>query len=179
MLTLETDRLLLRAWQDEDLEAFAAMNADPEVMRHFPAVLSRDETAAMMERARGRITTDGICFMPVERKADGMFLGFVGLSRPAYPKPLPFDPCVEIGWRLARHAWGQGYATEAAREWLRFGFETLALDEIVSFTARGNLASQKVMQRLGMVRDPGDDFLHPMLDEDHPLAPHVLYRLAR
>ncbi|WP_439528071.1 GNAT family N-acetyltransferase [Pannonibacter sp.] len=179
MIHLETERLILRPWEDRDLDAFAAMNADPDVMRYFPAVMSRDETAAMIEKARARTVTDGICFMPVERKADRVFLGFVGLSRPAYLNPLPFDPCVEIGWRLARHAWGQGYATEAAREWLRFGFGTLGVDEIVSFTARGNLPSQKVMQRLGMARNRADDFLHPMLESDHPLASHVLYRLAR
>ena len=179
MIRLETERLILRPWEDRDLDAFAAMNADPEVMRYFPSVMDRDGTAAMMERARAKLTADGFCVFPVERKVDGAFLGFVGLNRPSYDKPLPFDPCVEFAWRLVRSAWGQGYATEAAKAWMGFGFETLGLDEIVAFTTVTNIPSQKVMQRLGMVRDPADDFLHPMLAQDHPLAPHVLFRLAR
>ncbi|NBN65591.1 GNAT family N-acetyltransferase [Pannonibacter tanglangensis] len=179
MFSLETDRLLLRPWEDADLDAFAAMNADPEVMRHFPAVMSPAETAAMMARMRSKLATDGFGVFPVIRKADGRFVGFVGLNRPAYPVRLPFDPCVEFAWRLVRDAWGQGYATEAARAWMRFGFETLDLDEIVAFTAAGNRASRRVMERLGMARSEADDFLHPVLPADHPLAPHVLYRLPR
>lgn len=178
MIHLETERLILRPWEDRDLDAFAAMNADPDVMRYFPSVMDRDGTAAMMERARTKLAADGFCVFPVERKVDGAFLGFVGLNRPSYDKPLPFDPCVEFAWRLARSAWGQGYATEAARAWMRFGFETLGLDEIVAFTTVTNIPSRQVMERLGMIRDEDGDFLHPMLDEDHPLAPHVLYRLA-
>lgn len=177
-MELETERLLIRPWEDRDLEAFAVMNADPDVMRYFPSPLSRQESDALVKRAREKTQTDGFCFSPVVLKETDQFLGFVGLSRPSYPKPLPFDPCVEIGWRLARFAWGFGYASEAARAWLGFGYETLGLSEIVSFTAVDNGPSQRVMQRLGMGRNTADDFLHPMLAPDHALAPHVLYRLS-
>jgi RimJ/RimL family protein N-acetyltransferase len=176
---LETDRLNCRAWEGEDLEPFAEMCADPEVMRYFPAPMTRDMSEALINRAKAKQEADGFCFVPVETRKEGEFVGFVGLSIPSYDKPLPFDPCVEIGWRLKRSAWGKGYASEAARAWLRFGFETIGLDEIVSFTSRINLPSQKVMERIGMTRDPSDDFLHPMLATDHTLAPHVLYRLDR
>lgn len=176
---LETERLIIRPWKEEDREPFARLNADPEVMRYFPSVLTRDKSDALIETARDRTRTDGFCFSPIEEKASCKFLGFVGLSRPRYAMPLPFDPCVEIGWRLDRSAWGKGYATEAARAWLGFGFETLGLDEIVSFTAATNERSQKVMRRLGMQRDPDDDFLHPAIEPGHPLEPHVLYRLSR
>jgi RimJ/RimL family protein N-acetyltransferase len=176
---LETDRLICRAWQDEDLDPFAGMCGDPEVMRYFPEPLTRESTAALIDKAKAKQKKDGFCFVPVETKTDGEFLGFVGLSIPAYDRPLPFDPCVEIGWRLKRSAWGKGYASEAARAWLRFGFETIDLKEIVSFTSKTNFPSQKVMERIGMYRDLEDDFLHPMLEQEHPLAPHVLYRLDR
>ncbi|WP_417677935.1 GNAT family N-acetyltransferase [Roseibium sp.] len=176
---LKTERLILRPWQEEDKEPFARLNADREVMRYFPSVLTREKSDALIDIARERTREDGFCFSPIEEKETGTFLGFVGLSRPRYAKPLPFDPCVEIGWRLARAAWGKGYATEAARAWIGFGFETLGLDEIVSFTAVSNERSQRVMERLGMHRDPQDDFLHPAIEPSHPLAPHVLYRLPR
>ena len=176
---LETDRLFLRAWQSDDLDAFAEMCADPVVMRYFPDTLSRTQTSELIERAMDKQQREGFCFAPAEVKGSGEFLGFVGLSRPSYAKPLPFDPCVEVGWRLKQSAWGKGYASEAARAWLRFGFETIGLDEIVSFTIPANEPSQKVMQRLGMTRDLAGDFLHPSLPADHPVAPHVLYRLQK
>ncbi len=178
-IELETDRLLLRAWQDEDLDALAQMCADPEVMLYFPDTLTREKSALLMSRARDKMARDGFCFGPVELKSTGEYLGFVGLSVPSYAAPLPFDPCVEIGWRLKRSAWGKGYATEAAREWLRFGFETKGLEEIVAFTIPINLPSQAVMKRLGMTRNPVDDFLHPSIPEDSPFALHVLYRLSK
>ncbi|SHM90472.1 GNAT family N-acetyltransferase [Roseibium suaedae] len=176
---LETDRLILRDWQDGDRDPFAEMGQDPEVMRFFPSLLSRRESDALIDKAMSKQAADGFCFVPVEEKATGRFLGFTGLSRPSYPKSLPFDPCVEIGWRFARSAWGKGYASEAAREWLRFGFATLGLDEVVAFTTRTNLKSQAVMQRIGMITRPEDDFPHPMLASDHPLVEHVLYRLQK
>jgi len=179
MIYLETDRLLLRAWSDDDLDAFAAMCSDPEVMRHFPNVLTREQSEQLVSRARDKRQKDGFCVSPVEVKSTGEFVGFVGLSRPAYNAPLPFDPCVEIGWRLKRSAWGQGYAGEAARAWLRFGFETIGLSEIVAFTIPANVASRKVMERIGMRRDADGDFLHPNLPQDHPMARHVLYRLDK
>ncbi|MBD8891573.1 GNAT family N-acetyltransferase [Roseibium litorale] len=176
---LETERLILRDWKDEDREPFAAMGQDPEVMRYFPGLLSRQDSDALVDRAIAKQSADGFCFVPVEEKATGKFLGFTGLSRPSYPKPLPFDPCVEIGWRFCRQAWGKGFASEAAREWLRFGFATLGLEEIVAFTTVTNLKSQAVMRRIGMTTHSRDDFPHPMLDSDHPLVAHVLYRLSK
>jgi RimJ/RimL family protein N-acetyltransferase len=177
--TFETDRLLVRPWQEGDHEPFAVMCADPEVMRHFPAPLSRAESSDLIRRAIARADADGVCFQPVENRDDGRFLGFVGLSRrPAWEVPGVPD-CVEVGWRLARSAWGQGYASEAAHAWCRFGFETLKLAEIVSFTTVANERSRRVMERLGMSRDPADDFDHPLLDATHPMSRHVLYRLKR
>lgn len=174
-LVIETERLLLRPWTDEDREPFAAMTADPEVMRYFPSVLDRQESDALIETARQRSREDGFCFQPVVVRQSGAFIGFVGLSRPRYA--VPFAPCVEVGWRLARSAWGMGYASEAARAWLRFGFETLGLEEIVSFTTVTNSPSRRVMDRLGMQRDEHGDFDHPLLPIGHPLMRHVLYRL--
>lgn len=174
---LETERLVLRPWRESDIAPFAALCADAEVMRYFPAPLTREESKALIARAMQKTEEDGFCFQPVEEKATGRFLGFVGLSRPA--APLPFAPCVEVGWRLAQTAWGQGFASEAARAWLRFGYETLDLEEIVSFTASQNLPSQAVMRRIGMSRDMAADFEHPLLVDGHPLRPHVLYRLSR
>ncbi|SDU41878.1 GNAT family N-acetyltransferase [Stappia sp. ES.058] len=175
-VTLETDRLILRPWREADRAPFAALNADPCVMRYFPATLSREESDALILRAMEKAETDGICFQPVEEKASGAFLGFVGLNRPAPDVPVP--DTLEIGWRLARYAWGQGYATEAAMAWLRFGFETLRLREIISFTAVPNAPSRRVMKRLGMTEDTTGAFGHPAVPEDHPLRPHVLYRLS-
>lgn len=178
-MIIETERLVLRPWRDEDLEPFAALCGDPKVMRYFLKLLSLEETAALVIRLREKEEEQGFCFRPVERKADGAFIGMVGLSHPVFPAPMPFTPCVEIGWRLVRNVWGQGYASEAARAWLRFGFETLLLDEIVAFTTVKNIPSQKVMERLGMSHDPADDFDHPAVPADHPLLRHVLYRLSR
>lgn len=176
---METKRLYLRTWQDGDLDPFAEMCADPEVMRYFPDVMTRDKSELLISRCIEKQERDGFSMAPVETKATGEFLGFVGLNTPTYAAPLPFEPCVEIGWRLKRSSWGKVYASEAAHAWLRFGFETIGLEEIVAFTIPANEPSQKVMRRLGMRRDPDGDFLHPSLPEDHPVAPHVFYRLAK
>lgn len=175
-IVLETARLRLRPWSDADRDPFAVLAADPEVMRYFPAPLSRRESDALIERALEKEKADGICFQPVEEKASGRFLGFVGLNRA--PGDVPVPDTLEIGWRLARHAWGQGFATEAALAWLRFGFETLRLPEIIAFTTVGNTPSRRVMTRIGMQEDPAGAFDHPALPEAHPLRPHVLYRLS-
>jgi ribosomal-protein-alanine N-acetyltransferase len=174
---IRTARLLLRGWREADLAPFAALNADPEVMEHFPSLLSREDSDAFVGRQAEGWAANGFGLWAVERSADGAFLGFTGLARPRFD--APFMPAVEIGWRFARHAWGQGHATEAARAAMAFGFETLGLDEIVSFTSPANVRSWKVMERLGMTRDPADDFDHPRLPEGHPLRRHVLYRLDR
>jgi RimJ/RimL family protein N-acetyltransferase len=174
---LRTERLLLRGWRDADLEPFAALNADPEVMEHFPGLLPRGESDALVGRFRARWHEGGPAPWAIERLEDGAFIGFVGLVAPRFD--AHFTPAVEVGWRLARWAWGEGYATEAARAALAFGFERLGLDEIVSFTVPANTRSRAVMERLGMVRDIGGDFDHPRVPEGSPLRRHVLYRLRR
>lgn len=170
----ETGHLILRPWEARDLDAFAALNADREVMRFFPATFTREETAAYIERVM-TLVEDGLGFLAVEEKDGGDLVGAVGMA-PLKPE-MPFAPGVEIGWRLARRHWGKGYASEAARAWLAHGFDKLGLPEIVAFTYVGNEPSQRVMQCLGMTRDPADDFEHPAIAEGHPLRPHVLYRL--
>lgn len=172
-----TPRLLLRRWRREDREPFAALNADPEVMRHFRSPLDRAASDAFVDRIEASFDELGYGLWAVEVAADGRFIGFTGLARQTFP--APFTPCVEVGWRLARDAWGHGYATEAARAALDVGFGELRLAEIVSMTAVSNARSQSVMRRIGMTRDPADDFAHPSLPEDHPLRPHVLYRIGR
>ena len=177
-MILATQRLLLAPWTDRDLAPFAALNADPEVMRYFPKALTTEESNALVDRLRGMWTDHGYGFAAVRRREDDAFIGMVGVQKvlnPAYP----FAPAVEVGWRLAKAFWRQGYASEAARAALAHGFDGLGLAEIVAFTAVPNLPSQAVMTCLGMTRDPADDFLHPLLPEEHPLRPHVLYRLKR
>jgi RimJ/RimL family protein N-acetyltransferase len=173
----ETERLILRPWRDADREPFAAMNADPRVMEHFPGRLTRDESDAYVDRIISRWAEDGVGLWAMELRADGSFLGFTGLAPPRFQ--AAFTPAVEVGWRLAAEAWGHGYATEAARAALVFGFEDRGLDEIVSFTVPANVRSRAVMERIGMTRDPADDFDHPNLPLDSPLRRHVLYRLSR
>jgi ribosomal-protein-alanine N-acetyltransferase len=169
---LRTERLLLRGWGPGDREPFAALNADPEVMRFFPAPLNRAESDAFVDRMAVGFERDGFGLWAMA--VDGRFIGFTGLQRVSFE--ARFTPAVEIGWRLARSAWGRGYATEAARAALAFAFDTAGLDEVVSFTAVQNLRSQAVMRRLGMTTDPIDDFDHPRLEPGHPLRGHVLYR---
>jgi ribosomal-protein-alanine N-acetyltransferase len=172
---LRTRRLLLRGWVPEDRAPFAALNADPEVAALLGGVRDRAESDALAERVEAHWARNGFGLWAVERLDERRFIGFTGLSRPSFE--APFMPAVEVGWRLARAAWGKGFATEAAEASLDYGFETLRLDEIVSFTAPANVRSRAVMERLGMHRDPADDFDHPRLPEGHPLRPHVLYRL--
>jgi RimJ/RimL family protein N-acetyltransferase len=174
---ITTDRLILRAWRDADREPFAAMNADPEVMRYFPSTLTREESDRQVDRIVERTASRGFGFWAVEIPDVTEFAGFIGLSVPGFE--APFMPCVEIGWRLARAYWGQGYATEGARASLRYGFETLGVTEIVAFTAVDNAPSRRVMDRIGMTRDPDGDFDHPLVPVGHSHRPHVLYRIRR
>lgn len=171
-----TERLVLRPWREADREPWAALNADPEVMAHFPAVLSRAESDALMDRLAASVAETGRGFMALERRSDGAFLGFVGV-KPTGPD-LPFGGAPEIGWRLARHAWGRGYASEAAQAALADAFGRGA-EEVVSFTAVSNLPSQAVMTRIGLRRTPERDFAHPALPEGHRLRPHLVWSLAR
>ena len=174
---LTSVRLQLRPWRDEDLPAFAALNADPEGMEYMPKCLAREESDAFAARIREGLTRYGFSFWAVEVPGVSEFIGFTGLSVPPYE--THFTPCVEIGWRLARRFWGFGYATEAARLAMDYGFRSAGLPEIVSFTFVGNLRSRRVMERIGMTRNPEDDFEHPRLPEGHRIRPHVLYRMNR
>jgi len=176
ILEFETARLRLRQWRDEDRDPFAAMNADPEVMEFFPSHQSRASSDATVDAWRSQLAERGWSNWAVEALATGRFVGFIGLSIPR--RALPFSPCVEVGWRLARPWWGNGYATEGARAALRIGFERLALPEIVSFTAIGNRRSRAVMERIGM-QNANQDFEHPAVPEGHSLRLHCLYRITK
>lgn len=172
--SLHSTRLRLRPWRRQDQKLFAALNADPEVMEHFPSPLTQKESDALAERIMDDMKRCGWGLWALERKEDGLFLGFTGLQlcNPA----LPFAPALEVGWRLARKFWGHGYATEAARSALDFAFNHLEEKKVVSFTAANNLRSQAVMRRLNMSRKA--DFEHPVLPPLHPLRLHVLYAIT-
>ena len=174
---LRSERLVLRAWRDDDRAAFAALNADPAVMEFFPSMLSRAESDAMVDRIRQHFDAHGLGLWAVEVPGEAAFIGYVGLVH--VPFAAPFTPAVEVGWRIAAAHWGRGYATEAARTALDFGFDRVALGEIVSMTVPANLRSQRVMQKLGMHRTPADDFDHPRLANGHRFRRHVLYRMSR
>lgn len=171
---LRTERLILRQWRESDREPFAELNGDPETMRFFPAPLTREESDALVDRASRHIEEHGWGLWAVEVAGGAPFVGFVGLARPRFAPEL-----VEIGWRLHREHWGYGYATEAALEALRLGFEDLALDEIVSFTTVANEPSRRVMERIGMTHAPSRDFDHPNVPDGHPLQRHVFYAVSR
>ena len=172
---LLTPRLVLRSWRDEDEAPMLAMSTDPEVMRHFPQVMTPEEVSAFVVRQRSLLAAGEPGLYAVERRDDASFIGFVGLATQTFE--APFTPCVEVGWRLVSEAWGRGFATEAAHAALRHGFEDLGLRDIASMTAVGNERSIAVMRRLGMHRDPADDFVHPRVPAGDDLRHHVLYRL--
>jgi len=172
-MELRTERLVLRRWRPEDRAPFAALNADPEVTRYLGTPLDRDESDALAAKADASFDLHGYGLWAVEVVGGEPFVGFVGL---ALQEGFPFSPAVEVGWRLARSAWGHGYATEGAVAAVADGFERVGLGEIVSMTTVENRRSRAVMERLGFTRDPADDFDHPRLAADHPLRPHVLYR---
>ncbi len=190
---LTTKRLHLRQWTSADLPVFAELNADPEVMRYFPQPLSTLESNALAAKLQQLIVENGWGFWAVALKKSGIdridndnavnkdchpFMGFVGLHMHSPSADLPCSPCVEIGWRLHKKYWGMGYATEAATAVLQFAFTQLDLEEVVSFTAVTNSASQAVMQRIGM-SNTGKNFYHPALAPEHPLAEHVLYNITQ
>ena len=174
---LQTERLRLRRWSAADSAPFAAMNADPRVMEHFPALLSREQSDTLIARIEERFERSGFGLWAVEVAGVSQFAGFIGLAVPHFE--AHFTPCIEIGWRLAAEFWGRGLATEGARAVLTFGFESLRLDQIVSFTTAANVRSRRVMEKIGMTHDPADDFDHPLLPEGHHLRRHVLYRIAK
>jgi RimJ/RimL family protein N-acetyltransferase len=165
-------RVILRQWKESDVEPYAAMNADAEVMRFFPKLLTREESALSMARQRARIEERGWGWWAVE--VDGVFAGFTGLAEPKFTSH--FTPCVEIGWRLRKEFWGQGIAFDAAQQAVKYAFSELRLSELVSFTAAVNLRSRKLMERLGFSHEAVDDFDHPEIPEGHWLRRHVLYR---
>lgn len=167
-----TPAVILRQWHDSDFEPFASMNADVEVMRFFPRPLTAEESRQALQRFRQGIEQRGWGLWAVQ--VDGRFAGFTGLSEPKFS--AHFTPCVEIGWRLRREYWGRGIAFEAAQQAAKYAFLTLCLDQLVTFTAATNLRSRKLMERLGFSHDSRDDFMHPSLEENHPLRHHVLYR---
>ena len=175
-IEIETARLRLRQWRESDRAPFAAMSADAEVMEFFSSRQSREASDASIDAWQAQFAERGWSNWAAEVLSSSVFIGFVGLSVPR--RVLPFSPCVEIGWRLARRYWGQGYATEGARAALRVGFERLALAEIVSFTSVRNVRSRAVMERIGM-RNAREDFGYPGYPDNHPLRPHCLYRITR
>ena len=172
--TFETARLIVRGWRDDDIEAWAALNADARVMEFFPNAYDRARSEASAAAARSGLERDGYGWWAVEVKCGPRFAGVVALQE--VPFTAHFTPAFEIGWRLAHEAWGRGYATEAAQAILSFAFDPLGKTEVVAMTAALNLRSQAVMRKLGMTRAPGDDFAHPLLEAGHRLRHHVLYR---
>ncbi|MCA9016129.1 MAG: GNAT family N-acetyltransferase [Planctomycetaceae bacterium] len=172
---METSRLILRQWRESDLDPFAKLNADPQVMQYFPATLSYEQSVQMVERIKIHFDEYGFGLWAVELKEDAQFVGFIGLSVPQFT--AYFTPCIEIGWRLAVPFWNQGYASEGAQAVLEFGFTECYLKEIVSFTVPANKASRRVMEKIGMSYI--DNFDHPALADGDPLKRHVLYRICK
>ena len=175
--TIETERLVLRGWRDDDVEPWIAMGTDPRVMEFFPGVYDRAKAESMAALIRAALDTNGFGWWVVEPKGGPSFAGVVALQD--VPFDAPFTPAIEVGWRLPHEQWGKGYATEGAAAALRFAFETLGADEVVAMTSALNLRSQRVMERLGMTHDRADDFDHPKIPEGHRLRRHVLYRKGR
>lgn len=174
--TIETERLYLRQWRASDFAPFAEMNANPEVMEYFPKLLTTSMSNTIAKKCQSLIDDNGWGFWAVSLKETDTFIGMVGLNNAN--ADMPFSPAVEIAWRLDNDYWGLGYATEAARASLNFAFVELGIEEVVAFTAVINKRSQLVMERLGMTNTQ-EDFFHPMLDPNHRLAEHVLYKITR
>ncbi|MFZ1979195.1 MAG: GNAT family N-acetyltransferase [Bacteroidota bacterium] len=175
MNLIETERLVLRTWQESDIIPFAEMNRDPEVMEFFPKILSQEETEAFYKRITADLEQNGFGLFAVETKQDQIFIGFIGFARPSFSSY--FTPCIEIGWRMDKRFWNMGFATEGAKACLEYGFSKLNFKEIVSFTAKINKRSINVMKRIGMAY--AGDFEHPNVAEGHPLRRHVLYKISR
>ena len=177
VVELETERLRLRAWRPEDRDPYAALNADPVVMEHFVAPLTRAESDDHVDRIERRFAERGWDLWAAERTDSGAFIGFIGLAIPGFD--APFLPSVEVGWRLAQEHWGNGFAPEGASAVLAFAFDDLGLPEVLSFTSVGNAKSRRVMEKIGLVHDADDDFDHPNVPEGHRIRRHVLYRVTR
>ncbi|MBN8827717.1 MAG: GNAT family N-acetyltransferase [Sphingobacteriia bacterium] len=175
MIYLETPRLILREWKEQDIEAFVKINQDPKVIKFLRGALTLEEAKAFIIGANMGILDNGFGLWAAELKETKELIGFIGLNIPEFK--AHFTPCVEIGWRLSSKHWRKGLATEGAKRVLEFAFKDLGIEEIVAFTARNNLASRKVMEKLGMTHDPKENFNHPKLPESHPLSLQVLYRI--
>ncbi|MCB9994248.1 MAG: GNAT family N-acetyltransferase [Hyphomicrobiaceae bacterium] len=179
-MIIETERLVLRPFTLDDLNEFAAINADPDVMRFFPSTLTRAQSMEAIERYLGKLAADGYSFLAAELETTGELAGVIGISRidETLRDVIAGRPEVEVGWRLRKDLWGQGLATEGAAACIDYGFEALGLSEIVALTTTGNLPSRRVMQKLGMVHVPGASFLHPKVPAESGLQEHVLYRIG-
>jgi RimJ/RimL family protein N-acetyltransferase len=173
---LQTERLVLRRWHEDDRDAFAALNADPLVMEHFPEPLTRERSDLMLDAIDTALEENGFGIWAVEELRSGALIGFAGLAKVSFL--AHFTPAVEVGWRLTPSAWGHGFATEAATAALDYGFTTIRLAEVVSFTTTTNRRSIAVMERLAMTHDPAEDFTHPQIAGSNPLSRHVLYRIS-
>jgi RimJ/RimL family protein N-acetyltransferase len=186
---LTTPRLILRRWRPSDRAPFRDLNADPRVMEFFPSTLTAEESDDLADRIEAHFRTHGFGGFAAELRETGAFIGFIGIAVPNFDAAFMLPPSeraashasqvVEIGWRLAQSAWGQGLATEGAQAVAHHAFETLKLPSLVSFTVPANIRSRRVMEKIGMVHDPSADFLHPGIPPGHLLRPHVLYRLIR
>ena len=176
-ITLTTSRLLLRPWHDADVEAFVAMFDDPAVMEFLLPPADRAAIESMVGRIRAHFDRHGYGWWAAELQETGAFIGFVGLVH--IPFEAHFTPAVEVGWRLASAYWGKGYATEGAQASLKAAFTQLGLEQVVSITVPANARSRRVMERIGMTRDPADDFDHPRVPDGSPMKRHVLYRIDR
>lgn len=176
MMTIKTKRLILRPWQESDLEPIAAINRDPRVMEFFPRLMSRQDSDTMVQKMNEFMEKKGWGFWAAALIETGELIGFIGIEDVDFE--AHFTPAVEIGWRIGYQYWGKGYAPEGAKAALAFGFENLHLKEIVSFTAEQNMRSIRVMEKIGMHHDPKDDFEHPRVPFGNPLKKHVLYRLS-
>lgn len=174
---IHTQRLTLRQWKEEDRAPFAELNGDGTVMEFFPKILTRQESDAMVDSCSSIIEKNGWGFWAVSCPGVADFIGMIGLHIVSFE--AQFTPAVEIGWRLSAPYWGKAYAPEGAHAALNFAFDVLGLDEVVSFTAVPNKKSMRVMEKIGMSRDPDEDFDHPALSRDHPLCRHVLYRVGK
>ena len=175
MIVAKTERLILRQWLRSDREPFSRLNADPRVMEFMPGLLTPEKSEALADRIEDHFRQHSFGLCAVELRRDDSFIGFIGLNIPSFE--AHFTPCVEIGWRLSADCWGQGLATEGAREMVRYASEHIEIGTLVSFTVPANSRSRRVMEKLGMTHSPSDDFDHPALPKDHPLRKHVLYRM--
>ncbi len=173
MVRIETERLILRDWREDDVEPFVALSSDPVVMRFYSAIPPRERIVDWMWAMSAKLAAGSLGFLAAELKENGRFVGFVGLNYPIFDHPIAALP--EIGWRIVPDLWGQGLAPEGAKACLNYGFESLKLAEIIAYTAAANLPSQRVMEKIGMMRDPARDYDHPNVPEGNPFKRHLVW----